>query len=568
MIFKRSKQTKNTIANADKIVENYLYVHSAWPAVNVTEITWEENPYQNVTWCFYLHSLDIVAYLMHAYELDSDLKYLKKAKEIIHSWIVKNPSKEQQASVYAWKDHSVANRIVNIIHFWDNYKDSPIYEETFTEVITQTLIKHGNYLEDDKNHTFINNHGIFQDRSLIELSLVFPHLANADRWYDKAINRFMDHARKDVAQSGVHLEHSAEYHIVVLNLFRSINDFLNYHGKEVPELSFLIYKMEEYLAYLFKPDGKIPLTGDSNPLDMSHFSEKMISNPNFLFIFSSGLLGKQPEIDKVYKDAGVAIFRNNWTFNSAQLYLKFTAGFHSRVHKHADDLSILLSIGQTDFFVDSGKYNYQEKDSYRQYFRSTKAHNTVTVNRKSYEITDEQIGKSNIQNYGFHQDYSFVTGIHSLYPGNIVKRTLLYLKKMESIIIFDELTSNKECTYSQIFNIGEHVNTTVETKKKIILESTLDGRTIELLQMNHVTEFKRYEGHTQPIGGWQSSVFNKKHPITQIQFSNKGNGLEYKTIINTHKDIGIKYFSTKKVDDQKTIYSITDKYNEKLYIKI
>lgn len=48
--------------------------------------------------------------------------------------------------------------------------------------------------------------------------------------------------------------------------------------------------MEEYLAYLFKPDGKIPLTGDSNPLDMSHFSEKMISNPNFLFIFSSGLL--------------------------------------------------------------------------------------------------------------------------------------------------------------------------------------------------------------------------------------------------------------------------------------
>ena len=73
------------------------------------------------------------------------------------------------------------------------------FSTNFAEIITQTLIKHGDYLEDDKNHTFINNHGIFQDRSLIELSLVFPHLSNSNRWYSKAINRFMQHAKKDVA---------------------------------------------------------------------------------------------------------------------------------------------------------------------------------------------------------------------------------------------------------------------------------------------------------------------------------------------------------------------------------
>ncbi|GJI57620.1 heparinase II/III family protein [Bacillus altitudinis] len=568
MIFKRSKPNKNTITNADKIVDNHLYVHSAWPTVKVDDITWKENPYNDITWCFYLHSLDIVAYLMHAYEINPELKYLEKAKEIINSWILTNPSKEEQVSKFAWKDHSVANRIVNIIHFWTNYKNSSIFDESFAEIITQTLIKHGDYLEDDKNHTFINNHGIFQDRSLIELSLVFPHLSNSNRWYSKAINRFMQHAKKDVAPSGVHLEHSAAYHIVVMNLFKSINEFLKYHKKEVSELSFLIYKMEDYLAYVVKPDGKIPMTGDSGPDGITYLSTDNITNPTLLYTRTKGRTGKQPDIDKVYTDAGISIFRNNWDYNNDQLYLKFLAGFHSRTHKHADDLSFLLSIGETDFFVDSGKYNYQEKDSYRKYFRSSKAHNTITVNRKSYEISDEQVGNSKIQNYGLHEDYSFVTGIHSLYAGVKVKRTLIYLKRLESIIIFDELTSNKLRTYSQIFNIDKNVKTTVETKKKVLLESTLNGRTIELLQLNHVTEFKRYEGHTDPIEGWQSSVFNKKYPITQIQFSNKGIDLEYRTILNTNLDIGIKYFSTRKSEDDKMVYLITDKNNEKIVITI
>lgn len=93
------------------------------------------------------------------------------------------------------------------------------------------------------------------------------------------------------------------------------------------------------------------------------------------------------------------------------------------------------------------------------------------MNRKSYEISDEQVGNSKIQNYGLHEDYSFVTGIHSLYAGVKVKRTLIYLKRLESIIIFDELTSNKLRTYSQIFNIDKNVKTTVETKRKYCLKA-------------------------------------------------------------------------------------------------
>ncbi|MBS4200633.1 heparinase II/III family protein [Bacillus sp. FJAT-49732] len=567
MIFKRSKANKNTLDNAEKILRNELFVHSAWPTVKIGKVTWKEDPYNDITWCFYLHSLDIVGYLMLAYEINPNKEYLEKAKYFIGSWVKTNPTKKDQVSPFAWKDHSVANRVVNIIHFWQHYKDSDIYDESFANLIIRTLIKHGDYLEDDRHHTFINNHGIFQDRSLIELAVLFPDLPNSEKWYEKAINRFMVHVKKDVSPSGVHLEHSGAYHIVVMNLFRSINDFLKFHNKETTKLSDLIIKMEDYLAYLVKPDGKIPITGDSGPDGITYLNEDIISNPKLLYTRTKGRSGIQPYDDIVYTDAGIAIFRSNWSFNDRQLYLKFIAGFHSRTHKHADDLSVLLSIGKTDFLVDSGKYNYQEKNPYRRYFRSTMAHNTVTVNRKSYEIEDEQVGKSKIISFSYNEEYSHVSGIHTLYPGVKIKRTILYLKQSEAVLIFDEITSLKLRTYSQIFNIGKDVNTSKITKKNILLDSILDGKTIELIQLNHVTEFKQYKGNDEPIFGWQSSVFNKKYPITQIQFSNKGTDLEYRTIINTNIDNGIKYFSTKKIKG-KTTFTITNKNNERLKITI
>ena len=35
---------------------------------------------------------------------------------------------------------------------------------------------HGDFLADNHNYTAGNNHGIFQDRSLIELALLFPNM--------------------------------------------------------------------------------------------------------------------------------------------------------------------------------------------------------------------------------------------------------------------------------------------------------------------------------------------------------------------------------------------------------
>lgn len=549
MYFRRTNPIKTTINRAKLIMKGNLFVHSAWPTVKFTEIKWDEDPFNDITWCFYLHSLDTVGYLMNAHEVEPDVAYLKKSKEIIESWINSNPSKKEQMSFYAWKDHSVANRVVNMVQFWMHYKDSEVYDEEFEVMLKKSLIQHGDFLVLDSNHTFINNHGIFQDRSLIQLAVIFPEFENASMWYDKAIDRFMKHVEKDVAESGVHLEHSDSYHIVVLRLFRTVDEFLIHYNRKNERLSELIYKMEGYLSYLFKPNDTVPMTGDSDPNSIGNISLKGIKNEKLLYVKTKGKEGIKPKDSVVYKDAGVVIVRNNWEFNNKQLYLRFIAAFHSRVHKHADDLSLLLSIGDTDFFTDSGKYNYQEKTDERKYFRSTMAHNTITVNNASYELNEASIGKSNITKYIDDESFVYMQGEHELYENTKIKRSIMYVKDSEMILIHDEIKSEENQTYSQIFNLGEDVHLIPINNKRCFLESKLNGKIIELRQVDSVEDFKHHKGRKNPIRGWISTKFNEKKPISQIEFTNEAQDFEYRTIINTNIDNGARYFSVNQWED-------------------
>lgn len=557
MYFRRTTPNQSSVKRADLIVNGNLFVNAIYPTIKFKSISWDEDPFDDITWCFYLHSLDIVGYLMNGYEIEPKEEYLSKSKEIILSWIKANPSKEEQKSFFAWKDHSVANRVVNMVQFWVHYKESSIYSDKFADVLMESLMQHGDYLVLDSNHTFHNNHGIFQDRSLIQLSLMFPEFPNASKWFEVAINRFLDHVKKDVSDSGVHLEHSDSYHMVVLRLFKSINEFLIHYNKQNHLLVSLIDKMEEYLAHITKMNGTISMTGDSGPDRIGGVSNSSKENDKLIYVKSKGKKGVEPQLSIAYKDAGTAIIRNHWKFDQTQLYLRFLFGFHSLTHKHADDLSFLLSIGETDFFIDSGKYNYQERTPYRRYFRSTMAHNTITVNNQSYPIVKELVGKSRLTEYIEKSDFIYVQAEHELYENTKVKRSIFYIKNSETILIYDEIRSSIEQEYSQIFNIGEHVDVIPLGRKRCLFESKLNGKMIELRQVNPVERFKHYYGSEDPISGWISTIFNEKKPVNQIQYKNRSTNLEYRTIINTQIDNGIKYFS---VNDKGNMLRIRTRY--------
>lgn len=245
------------------------------------------------------------------------------------------------------------------------------------------------------------------------------------------------------------------------------------------------------------------------------------------------------------RDGGVAVFGNKLKPEN-QLYLLFTAGYHSTTHKHADDLSFILNYGKTEFFVDSGKYNYNFNDPYRNYFRSTMAHNTITVDNQSYPLIKELVNKSKIDSFKIGSDYSYVSGSHVLYTGVKVRRTVIYLKKVNSVLIHDVMESKNSHSYTEAFNIGKDVQISKTGVRTFTLRSNIENREIELIQLTKMDRINSYTGSSNPIIGWQSVKFNQKFPITQIQFINtKKKNTESKFIINTNVKTGIQNYTVK-----------------------
>lgn len=567
IIFKRSNPNSKSSKIADMILQNNLYVNPIWKLYQFTgELTWKEDPYNDQTWRFYFHSLDVVNYLLNGYEKKPNNEYLTKAKWYIESWMAANPSPKSQASVSAWRDHSTANRVVNIIYFLQLYKQSTLYDPEVEEKMIGLLEKHGEFLANDKNYTAGNNHGIFQDRALIELTVLYPKMKNSKLWYSKAMNRLLVHVKQDVTPSGMHKEHSPSYHQLVLNLFRGINKFLIQNGKHEQELNNTIIKMEDYLAYLQKPNGTLPIIGDSDLKYQKTTNPDQLVSEQLKYIVTNGKIGEQPNIDFVSKDGGVTIFRNGWNVENP-LYLLFTTAYHSAVHKHADDLSFILSYGKTDFFVDSGKYNYNEQEAYRKYFRSTLAHNTITVDGKSYDIDSKLKNNPQILDVKTSTTLSYVRGTHTLYNGVKVTRTLIYLKKDNSILIHDQIQSSRNHTYTQTFNIGNDVGVKKKDSSLFVLSSNLEKKQLQLIQLGESSKSRTYRGSSQPIAGWLSEEFNKKEPIPQLQFLKSGKNAEYKTVVNCDERTGVKSYQVKSVKgyDQ---YSIVGRDGKTQAVKI
>ncbi|NEX80250.1 hypothetical protein G4Z05_15575 [Bacillus thermocopriae] len=570
-LFKRTLPNQSSLQSADLILDNKIFLFKIWEPYSFKgNLSWTEDPYKDKTWKFYLHCLRMVSFLTNGYEMTKDLKYLKKAVWFITSWMEFNPTPEKNVSEWAWSGHGTANRLLNLIYFWSEYKNSPIYNEDFGQKFMDLLETHGHFLADQKNYEDYN-HGIFQDQALLELTVFFKHFKNCNEWQEIAISRLLARFNKDVSNSGVHREHSPAYHVVVHNLFIVIKDFMDYHKIQYPaDFSQKLYLMQDFLAYMTKSNGYLPLVGDTGLSSaFNSIEEGHILNEHWAYRSSKGKQGTLPEkIFFAYLDSGVALFRTdlNKHFKN-KIFWYFSCAFNSIIHKHADDLSFELQYKNTDFIVDSGKYNYKEKDEFRKYFRSVFAHNTIAVDGKTYPLNKEQIGKSLLfDSYEQSESYYVVQGCHELYSGIRIYRTMIQLRD-QALIIHDRIVSDKHHQYTQIFNIGKDVSVIKRDNDNFLLVSKKEDATISLRQMYHISSVSILKGQENPIYAWQSYDFNQKHPITSLHFTKDGQSIEFLTILAMDDSIHI---DTVKIHEANNFYHFRfiDIYGNNLFTDI
>ncbi len=171
---------------------------------------------------------------------------------------------------------------------------------------------------------------------------------------------------RQIRDDGSSFEQSTYYQVYLLDMF-SLHAALASPG---PGYRAKLKQMAEFLHAIAGPSGCLPLLGDD---DGGCLSLNPIKRPSGAGNWQS----------RLFPDAGLAVMTCGETqaIVDAGPFGALNAG-----HSHADTLSIVLRSGGAEILIDPGTYTYTGESEWRDWFRSTAAHNTIRIDGRDQAV--------------------------------------------------------------------------------------------------------------------------------------------------------------------------------------
>ena len=454
-------------ANAAEILHSG-WVRRGYPPVDlVREIPWEESALRNRSWSFHLHCWDLLDSILLAYTGDEQNDLLKISLRVAKEWIARFSTFHKQ-SIFAWYDMAVGLRAARLAFLVDAAARTNELSDDDLLILLMSAEQHRAYLADDKNIVFHNNHGFYQAAGQAALAKRLSLLPKMAEGYEQAKARLVVMLDRQFSSDNVHNEHSPDYHRMVLRTFGSLmaNGLL-----DDPELAERYVAQERALAWFVYPNGRIVNFGDSDARDLTRdrkHAERAWQTDEMRWCASHGAVGQpDPSEHALFERSGYFVVRRRHDVSepSSDSYLAVMASFHSRTHKHADDLSLVWFERGQHILIDAGRYGYLGKtlpgsdlwkagfwyaDPARIYCESTHAHNTIEIDESSYPRRLDKPYGSAIVSAGRNNDVFFWEARALHFETVWHSRTVLFCPR-QWLLVFDALhdTSALEHRYTQ-----------------------------------------------------------------------------------------------------------------------
>ncbi|HZX01797.1 alginate lyase family protein, partial [Kribbella sp.] len=292
--------------------------------------------------------------------------------------------------------------IRRLLNDWPDITD--LFEHN--ELALQQLYWHQRYLAAFQSHgSSANNHVIAEAAGQLVGACAFPWFAKSDRWRANAAALLEKELDANTFPSGLNRELATDYHRFVseLGLYAAVEADNAGHPLSQDTWALLTRTVDAAAAIV---DDRLrpPRQGDDDegmvlvldPPDVSTWSAYLSlgaavvgrtpwwpESPSTATSVIVGALvnGQQPdrpaERPGHFSDAGLTILR------SKKVWCRADAGPHGflsiAAHAHSDALSLEVRVDGVDVLADPGTYCYHGEEQWRNYFRSTIAHNTVEV---------------------------------------------------------------------------------------------------------------------------------------------------------------------------------------------
>ncbi len=521
-----------------------------------------------------LHSFKTIEFLTRAFEIDGDTKHLELAMKFIESWAeYEADSFNAQINPNLWNTRCAALRTENLIYFVLSASEVEFFDKNSKQLLLNILKKHGRFLCDEKNYQFYSRYSVYLNRALLYLSLMFENDEARDWWVcaRERLEKEIDHC---FTSEMVHIENSCMYQLTIVRLLSEIASIFDFaddgFGKEIFQK---IDKCSEFLAHMLKPDRLMPMDGDTQSIYIP-FKDYKDRGDSLAYSATGGEIGRKPDKRTVvFPEAGYFVAREYWdagespyevTVYSDSVWTMFKAGCHSTAHKHYDDLSFMLYAKGYDVFVDRGFYSFNSKNPTRRSLTSALAHNTVIVDSESYDLRSSNLSDVGLYDYCVnHPDgYSYARGFNNAYNNVSIERHFYYFG--QAILIFDDIHSVSEHTYTQLFHLGEDVRVISRSNEEVLIQISKTEFFVRIRQLSPtlLSSSTHSEWH-------MSRSVNKLDSTGLLSFDVTGDDANFVTLITVeNKDgvtVGLKNFD---YDVQRKIFAFVNGRNEEKDIRL
>ena len=359
------------------------WVIGNYPPVKVDRLVdWKLYDEDQRSWNFHIHSWDMVEALLTAYNKDPFTIFLLPAVQIALDWVQQHtkaakPIVSDTTSKFAWYDMAAGLRAYRLAFIIDAANHEGLLTKQENHLLWEGLLAHDDYLKINDNIAFHTNHGYYQAAGQIAMGRRFAQQENMAAALQQGVERFKMMLDTQFTQDGVHREHSPDYHRMV---YETLIGVLNAELINDDDILAFTKNIEEALSWFIYPHRHIVNFGDSDSRDVTstvNMAKLKWQTSQMHFVTTNGELGSlSNETLKVFKEAGYFIVRNGSSVIGSGYdqysYLAQTAAFHSRTHKHADDLSFVWYEKGHNILIDAGRYGY------------TRAHNTLEFDEENY----------------------------------------------------------------------------------------------------------------------------------------------------------------------------------------
>lgn len=566
----------NTISAADKLLEHKYQCFNIKEVYLGKEVNWNRElkrdistPLEFAPWMDY-HSTSLYGHfkyywelgrfqhlitLSKAYYLTGHEKYASEVADQIRSFVKQCP---YLLGVHWIMPMETGLRLISIAWIVAFMKEYLKHDVETCNLVEEMVTSHVDYTAKNFSaYSSANNHLIGEVAGVFVASLCFEGLDGMTRYKQKTYDMLFREITLQFHRDGVNREQTTHYHVSCYNCFLLAGLIGRENGMEFPqEYWHTLEKGAEFICSLSNNDNSIFIIGDSDDGKTIVLSEtepnqvqSLLATTAALFKrtefkakagyfdeMSLWLLGKtgKAAFDAVdadsktvgsekFEEGGYYILGGNDTSDAKIIFDCSPLGFGSiAAHGHADSLSFILYAYEREFLIDPGTYIFEAESPYKNYFRSTAAHNTIVIHGMDQSEMKGPFlwgSKANsfIEEFFNDDDIVRVTGRHDGYQrlddSVIHRRTIELDKKQDKISIKDCIEAESLHDICMYFHLAPECNI-METKTNRWNISN-NGKTIRLM-VDEQFECEVVKGSEDPICGWVSKRYDSKIPTNTI----------------------------------------------------